>query len=73
MQKWDLKYGFGGKRKTQRLGSHRRKTLCYWSNDGGELQFREVVEVQTQVVSGIKYYLKVSTVRNGGAPSLFDS
>ncbi|XP_061994899.1 cysteine proteinase inhibitor B [Rosa rugosa] len=48
-----------------------RKSLR--SNGGGELQFREVVEAQTQVVSGIKYYLKVSTVRNGGAPLLFDS
>ncbi|KAM5569737.1 cysteine proteinase inhibitor B [Rosa sericea] len=48
-----------------------RKSLR--SNGGGELQFREVVEAQTQVVSGIKYYLKVSTVRNGGPPLLFDS
>ncbi|KAL6191331.1 hypothetical protein ACLB2K_037722 [Fragaria x ananassa] len=45
-------------------------------NGGGELQFREVVEAETQVVSGIKYYLKISTVRNGlngGTPLLFDS
>lgn len=39
---------------------------------GGELQFLEVVEAQSQVVSGIKYYLKVSAVKNG-AHMLFDS
>ncbi|KAM1041318.1 hypothetical protein ACFX13_031254 [Malus domestica] len=39
---------------------------------GGELQFLEVVEAQSQVVSGIKYYLKVSAVRNG-VHRLFDS
>ncbi|KAM2058112.1 hypothetical protein ACFX16_030728 [Malus domestica] len=39
---------------------------------GGELQFLEVVEAQSQVVSGIKYYLKVSAVRNG-VHMLFDS
>ncbi|XP_050374341.1 cysteine proteinase inhibitor B [Argentina anserina] len=52
----------------------RRQSLR--SSGGGELQFREVVEAETQVVSGIKYYLKISTVRsglNGGTPLLFDS
>ncbi|KAL8481038.1 hypothetical protein ACS0TY_026991 [Phlomoides rotata] len=32
------------------------------------LVFSQVVEAQTQVVSGIKYYLKIAAARRGGAP-----
>ncbi|CAL8992165.1 unnamed protein product [Prunus brigantina] len=51
---------------------NRTQRKSHQSNGGGELQFLEVVEAQSQVVSGIKYYLKVSAVRNG-AHMLFDS
>ncbi|KAK7280847.1 hypothetical protein RIF29_08376 [Crotalaria pallida] len=37
-------------------------------NDGGgdeKLKFGEVVEAQHQVVSGMKYYLKISATQNG--------
>ena len=37
-----------------------------------ELEFVEVVEAQEQVVSGIKYYLKIAATKNG-APRMFDS
>lgn len=33
--------------------------------NGGELTFVEVVEAQRQVVSGIKYYLKISATEKG--------
>lgn len=65
-------------KKVQELGRfsvaeyNRMQRKSYRSNGGGDIQFREVVEAQSQVVSGIKYYLKVSTVRNG-SPLLFDS
>lgn len=39
---------------------------------GEELVFMEVVEAQQQVVSGIKYYLKISASQNG-AKRMFDS
>ncbi|CAB4263122.1 unnamed protein product [Prunus armeniaca] len=51
---------------------NRTQRKSHQSNGGGDLQFLEVVEAQSQVVSGIKYYLKVSAVRNG-AHMLFDS
>ncbi|GKV28601.1 hypothetical protein SLEP1_g37624 [Rubroshorea leprosula] len=38
----------------------------------GELVFLEVVEAQRQVVSGIKYYLKVNATQNG-LGRVFDS
>ncbi|KAF5452089.1 hypothetical protein F2P56_027123 [Juglans regia] len=40
--------------------------------NGGELTFVEVVEAQRQVVSGIKYYLKISATENG-ATKVFES
>ncbi|KAG2721023.1 hypothetical protein I3760_02G061500 [Carya illinoinensis] len=33
--------------------------------NGGELTFVEVVEAQSQVVAGIKYYLKISATEEG--------
>ncbi|KAK4266581.1 hypothetical protein QN277_027477 [Acacia crassicarpa] len=36
------------------------------------LEFRQVVEAQSQVVSGIKYYLKISASHDGNE-SVFDS
>ncbi|XP_022722329.1 cysteine proteinase inhibitor B-like [Durio zibethinus] len=35
------------------------------SNRGTELVFSQVVEAQKQVVSGIKYYLKIEAMHNG--------
>ncbi|XP_031093673.1 cysteine proteinase inhibitor B-like [Ipomoea triloba] len=42
---------------------------------GGELlSFSEVVKAETQVVSGIKYYLKISaTTSSGGARRIYDA
>ncbi|XP_068653827.1 cysteine proteinase inhibitor A-like [Aristolochia californica] len=40
-------------------------------NVGGLLSFSEVVKAQQQVVSGMKYYLKISALQ-GGVPKLFD-
>lgn len=43
------------------------------NGDGGrELTFVEVVEAQSQVVSGIKYYLKISATQNG-VTKIFES
>lgn len=42
------------------------------SNGGGKLEFSEVVEAKKQVVSGIKYYLKVAATKNGET-KMFDS
>lgn len=39
---------------------------------GERLEFREVMEAQRQVVSGIKYYLKISATQNG-EERMFDS
>lgn len=44
------------------------------SNGSGELEFLEVVAAKRQVVSGIKYYLKVSaTSTTTGETKMFDS
>ncbi|KAG9447928.1 hypothetical protein H6P81_014056 [Aristolochia fimbriata] len=40
-------------------------------NGGGLLSFSEVVKAQQQVVSGMKYYLKISALQ-GGVPKLYD-
>ena len=42
-------------------------------NGLGELRFAEVVEAEKQVVSGIKYYLKVTAVAKTGEQRIFDS
>ncbi|KAL2332635.1 hypothetical protein Fmac_013848 [Flemingia macrophylla] len=41
--------------------------LKLWKNNETEheLKFSEVVEAQQQVVSGMKYYLKISATKNG--------
>ncbi|XP_004504436.1 cysteine proteinase inhibitor B-like [Cicer arietinum] len=50
-----------------------------WKEGEGELQFVEVVEAQQQVVSGIKYYMKLWVTRSqidgdgDGVPTMFDS
>jgi cystatin-C len=41
-------------------------------DDCRELTFVEVVEAQSQVVSGIKYYLKISATQNG-VTKIFES
>ncbi|XP_043721546.1 cysteine proteinase inhibitor B-like [Telopea speciosissima] len=38
----------------------------------GPLEFKEVVKAQTQVVSGLKYYLTISASQ-GGVPKTFDA
>ncbi|KAG9136182.1 hypothetical protein Leryth_003784 [Lithospermum erythrorhizon] len=46
----------------------------YHHGSGGQrLSFDEVVEAETQVVSGIKYYLKISAVKPNGVPKNFDA
>ncbi|XP_061338690.1 cysteine proteinase inhibitor 4-like [Gastrolobium bilobum] len=60
-------------REVQDLGrfavEEHNRGLRLWRNnvdDGGEqLKFAEVVEAQQQVVSGMKYYLKISATHNG--------
>lgn len=37
------------------------------------MTFSQVVEAEKQVVSGIKYYLKISATTYSGAPKLFDA
>ncbi|MCD7464903.1 hypothetical protein HAX54_000173 [Datura stramonium] len=39
----------------------------------GLLSFSQVVEAEKQVVSGIKYYLKISATTSAGAPKMFDA
>ncbi|XP_058185486.1 cysteine proteinase inhibitor B [Rhododendron vialii] len=39
----------------------------------GDLRFQEVVEAETQVVSGVKYYLKIAAVTPAGVPKTFDA
>ncbi|XP_020204069.1 cysteine proteinase inhibitor 10 [Cajanus cajan] len=41
--------------------------------DEEEVKFVEVVEAQQQVVSGIKYYLKISATQADGGSRMFDS
>ncbi|XP_009589279.1 cysteine proteinase inhibitor B [Nicotiana tabacum] len=43
------------------------------NNNNGLLSFSEVVEAEKQVVSGIKYYLKISATTSSGAPKMFDA
>lgn len=40
---------------------------------GGELEFRRVVEAEKQVVSGLKYYLKIEAADSGGMPARFEA
>ncbi|KAE8731869.1 Cysteine proteinase inhibitor B [Hibiscus syriacus] len=46
--------------------NHRIRRRGYDGSEGrsGELVFSEVVEAETQVVSGIKYYLKIEATEN---------
>ncbi|XP_059630343.1 cysteine proteinase inhibitor B-like [Cornus florida] len=70
-----------GNREVQELGRYSVKEYNRSrrrSNGGGEdLRFMEVVEAERQVVSGIKYYLKVAAAadarQSGGAPRTFDA
>ncbi|XP_047312380.1 cysteine proteinase inhibitor B-like [Impatiens glandulifera] len=55
-----------------------QKSIIGSQNGGGggygDVKFREVVEAETQVVSGIKYYMKISTVvTKSGATKTFDA
>jgi cystatin-C len=53
------------------------RSVKIWKEGEGELRFVEVVEAQQQVVSGIKYYMKiwVTQVKSDGVedPTMFDS
>ncbi|KAK7359343.1 hypothetical protein VNO77_01298 [Canavalia gladiata] len=49
------------------------RKLRLWRTAEEELKFVEVVEAQQQVVSGIKYYMKIVAKQNGGDPRMFDS
>lgn len=40
---------------------------------GGLLSFSEVVKAETQVVAGIKYYLKISATASGGARRIYNA
>ncbi|CAK7348929.1 unnamed protein product [Dovyalis caffra] len=46
-----------------------------YGNGGGvrKLMFSEVVEAQKQVVSGLKYYLKIAATTQNGEKQMFDS
>ncbi|KAI3969340.1 hypothetical protein MKW92_039940 [Papaver armeniacum] len=46
--------------------------LAYKKGDKGRLIFKQVVKAEKQVVSGIKYFLKVSLIWKG-KPHLFDA
>ncbi|KAI3706254.1 hypothetical protein L6452_23868 [Arctium lappa] len=39
----------------------------------GDLKFSKVVEAESQVVSGIKYYLKIEAVSKSGVSKVFDA
>ncbi|XP_057486579.1 cysteine proteinase inhibitor B-like [Actinidia eriantha] len=42
-------------------------------SNGGDLSFGAVLEAEKQVVSGIKYYLKISAATRDGVPKTFDA
>ncbi|GAV64583.1 Cystatin domain-containing protein [Cephalotus follicularis] len=56
----------------QELGRFSVEEFNRSRNGGALLRFSRVVEAQKQVVSGIKYYLKIEATRNGEI-SFFDS
>lgn len=53
------------------------RSVKVWKAGEGELRFVEVVEAQQQVVSGIKYYMKIWVTQaksdGVGDPTMFDS
>jgi cystatin-C len=53
------------------------RSVKIWKEGEGELRFVEVVEAQQQVVSGIKYYMKIWVIQvksdGVGDPTMFDS
>ncbi|KAK4341506.1 hypothetical protein RND71_040007 [Anisodus tanguticus] len=49
------------------------RNLQKQNNNNGLLSFSQVVEAEKQVVSGIKYYLKISATTSSGAPKMFDA
>ena len=51
---------------------NRRQRRNHRAAAGEEWKFSEVLEGQKQIVSGIKYYLKVSAIK-GGENRIFDS
>ncbi|KAL3835033.1 hypothetical protein ACJIZ3_009769 [Penstemon smallii] len=52
------------------IGEYNRRLR---GNDGKLLVFSRVVEAEKQVVSGIKYYLKISAAVHGGGGNTFDA
>ncbi|KAK3017640.1 hypothetical protein RJ639_003232 [Escallonia herrerae] len=57
----------------QELGRYSVKEYNRKRNSGYGLKFMEVVEAETQVVFGIKYYLKISAATPTGAPKIFEA
>ncbi|XP_054791465.1 cysteine proteinase inhibitor B-like [Prosopis cineraria] len=51
---------------------YNRSLRLWWNPPDEPLEFRRVVEAQRQVVSGIKYYLKISASQNR-RERMFDS
>ncbi|KAM0065168.1 putative Cystatin domain-containing protein [Helianthus debilis subsp. tardiflorus] len=43
------------------------------ANDEGGLRFSRVVEAEQQVVSGMKYYMKIEALTKSGDPQVFES
>ncbi|KAK3031489.1 hypothetical protein RJ639_036003 [Escallonia herrerae] len=60
-------------REIQELGRYSVKEYNRKRNSSYGLKFTEVVEAETQVVSGIKYYLKISTGAPTGVPKIFEA
>ncbi|KAK3034154.1 hypothetical protein RJ639_034650 [Escallonia herrerae] len=60
-------------REIQELGRYSVKEYNRKRNGGYGLKFAEVVEAEKQVVSGIKYYLKISAATPTGAPKIFEA
>ncbi|KAI3912817.1 hypothetical protein MKX01_004887 [Papaver californicum] len=46
--------------------------LKFKKGEKGSLTFKQVVKAESQVVSGIQYFLKVSAIQNG-KPKLYDA
>ncbi|KAK3018842.1 hypothetical protein RJ639_003470 [Escallonia herrerae] len=59
-------------REIQELGRYSVKEYNRKRNDNYGLKFTEVVEAETHVVSGIKYYLKISVATPTGAPKIIE-
>lgn len=43
------------------------------NGSGGPIVFSSVVDAEKQVVSGVKYYLKISATTSSGVPKIYDA